>query len=496
MRAAAYARYSTVKQQEISITAQLKGIASYCDVNNIEIVDTFIDEAKTGTNTNRDDFTRLVNEARLKDRRFDMVVIYDITRGSRDVGDWFAFRKEMRSLEMNVVSATEKLGDIMNPGDFLTELITVGIGQHSVLQTRQKSMEGISVRAEQGKFCGGTPPLGYNIVDGNYVINEREAAGIRLAFTLYAAGKSLRYIVDKLAEIGIVSKKGNPIGTNAVHEMLKNPRYIGLYTWNKRQVKFMGKWAGGKDNPNIVAIEGIIPRIIDDETWRKVRVRMDANKHNTLNKSRRNREYILSGLLKCAKCGGAFVGVTTINKKGHEYKFYSCATKKRLHTCDAKNIAANDIEPLVVNLIKNEILNGDMIAKTADAILAASASHSDQDSSGSLKRELAGINSKITNLMRSIEDGLDSSSIRERIIENETRKKILEQKLKEIIPMPPVSREFLIKELRADVERIQDDPSCMKELLNKYIVNIKIADSQIEIYAVSDLNTIGCGGRI
>ena len=496
MKAAAYARFSTDKQQGTSITAQLKGIASFCESNNIEIVDTFIDEAKTGTNTNREGFSRLVQAAKARERKFDAVVIYDITRGSRDVGDWFTFRKEMRLLDMGVLSATEKLGDITNPGDFLTELITVGIGQHTVLQTRQKSIEGTQVRAEQGKFCGGTPPLGYDILNGTYIINEREAEAVRLIFNLYAAGKSYSYIVDQVAALGVLGKRGRPIGTNSLHEILKNERYIGIYTWNKRTVKFMGKWAGGKDNPNMVQIEDVIPRIIDDETWRKVRARMNANKHNTLNKSRRNREYILSGLLRCDKCGGTFVGVTTTNKKGYEYKFYCCANKKRLHTCDAKNIAANDIEPLVVNLIKNEILNGEIIEKTADAILVASAAHSDEASADSLKKEIAGLNTKISNLLRSLEDGLDSSIVRERLIENEARKKILEQKLKEIIPRPPVSREFLIKELRADVERVQDDPANMKELLNKYIVNIKIADNQIEIYAVSDLNSVGCGGRI
>lgn len=395
---------------------------------------------------------------------------------------------------MAVLSATKKLGDISNPNDFLTELLTVGIGQHGVLQTRQKSIAGTSVRAEQGKFCGGYAPLGYDIKDGNYIINMNEAEAVRLIFSLYAAGKSYSYIIDQVADLGVIGKRGRPVGTNSLHEILKNERYIGRYFWNKRSVKFMGKWAGGKDNTNAVVKDNCIPRIIDDETWRRVRLRMETNKHNTVNKGRR--EYLLSGLIRCDKCGGTFVGVTTINKKDHEYKFYSCANKKRLHTCDCKNIAANDIEPLVTILLKDELLNGTIIEETADAILAARASHDGKESANSLKKEISVLNSKIDNLMRSLENGLDSETVRNRLLEYEARKKVLSNQLKDVIPLSPVSRKDLIDELSSDSDRLRKDPSCMKELLNKYVVNIKIANDKIEIHAVRDLITIGCGGRI
>lgn len=204
----------------------------------------FKDEGETGTNLDRGDFARLVEGAKM--RQFDIVVIYDLTRGSRDVVDWFSFRKEMRTLGLPVLSATEKLGDITNPSDFLTELITVGIGQHHVLQTRLKTMNAIAALAEQGRFCGGIPPLGYDIdVEKKYVVNEREAEAVRDIFRLYAAGKSYSYIVDQMKKNGVVGKRGRPIGVNSLFEILRNERYIGVYSWNKKQMKFFRKWAGG-----------------------------------------------------------------------------------------------------------------------------------------------------------------------------------------------------------------------------------------------------------
>ena len=137
---------------------QLTEIEKYCTENQIPIVATFTDEGLSGTNTDRPGFQAMVSAA--KAGAIDTVVIYDISRGSRDVSDWFAFRKEMMQHNVNVISATgQRLGDLTNGQDFLMELLTVGMGQVEVLNTRQKSMDGVAVKAKEGKFLGGVPPI-------------------------------------------------------------------------------------------------------------------------------------------------------------------------------------------------------------------------------------------------------------------------------------------------------------------------------------------------
>jgi site-specific DNA recombinase len=129
-RAAAYARYSTANQTKLSIERQLYGIEQYCENAGLNIVGYYADEATTGTNMDRADFMRLIADA--EQGLIDCVVIYDMTRGSRDIADWFTFRKEMKRLGIRVISVTSKLGDIDNPDDFLTEGVTAILGQHQV----------------------------------------------------------------------------------------------------------------------------------------------------------------------------------------------------------------------------------------------------------------------------------------------------------------------------------------------------------------------------
>ena len=108
MNAAAYARYSTDKQTDNSIAYQMSKIYEYCAKHNITVAASYADEAATGTNTeDRVEFLKMIAAA--TNREFEAVIIYDITRGSRDVGDWFSFRKTMSRLKIKVISVEDKL---------------------------------------------------------------------------------------------------------------------------------------------------------------------------------------------------------------------------------------------------------------------------------------------------------------------------------------------------------------------------------------------------
>lgn len=351
MRAFAYMRYSTDKQTENSIAYQMDAILKYCKDHNIVLSGSYSDEAESGTNLDRPGFQALVRAARQKE--LDTVLIYDISRASRDVADWFSFRKEMNQLEVRVISVTQQLGDVTNPDNFLTELLTAGLGQHMVLQTRQKSIAGVAEKAKQGVFLGGIAPLGYDIENGKYIINEAEAKIVKTIFTMYGNGSSYSKIIDTVK--GYKGKRGRPIGKNSLHSILNNERYIGIYFWNKRKMKLFRKWAGGGLNPNTVKIENAIPRIIDDDLWERVRKRMDDNKNRARNKACR-REYLLSGMIECASCGSAYVGHTSTNKSGSMTSYYVCGNKYRTRNCQSKNINANGIETFVVQHVQQYLL--------------------------------------------------------------------------------------------------------------------------------------------
>ena len=486
MKAAAYARFSTDKQTENSIAYQLKEIKKYCAEHDIQITATYTDEGCTGTNADRAGFQAMVAAA--KAGEIDAVVIYDISRGSRDVGDWFTFRKAMMYMGVTVISATgQRLGDLTNGNDFLMELLTVGMGQAEVLGTRQKSMDGVAVKAKQGVFLGGVPPLGYDAVKGAYVINPAEAAVVRKIFAWYADGKSYDYIVDNLQ--GITGKRGRPIGKNSLNNLLQNERYIGTYTWNKKKCKLLRKWAGGGLNPNVIRIENAIPPIIDKETWEKVQNRMKSNKHsNARNKAKRT--YLLSGLIECEACGSAYVGHTSTSRKGYETRYYCCGNKYRTHECKAKNINADEIEAFTVQHLK-AYLSGLDFAETAQYI-ADQVNGASPDLSAE-RSELAQINTQIANGVKAVLSGLAIPELEAELDRLRVRKSELEDIIaRRTSSRPEVDPAAIVKlfqESAASIDRTENLPTIIRQHVSKIFAH---ADGTFTVCVGVHLN--GCGG--
>ena len=484
MKAAAYARYSTDKQTENSIAYQLDAIRKYCKEHEITIVATFTDEAESGTNMDRPGFREMVAAA--GKGQFEAVVIYDITRGSRDVGDWFTFRKAMLTLGVQVIATTQNLGDITNSNDFLLELISVGMGQREVLETRQKSINGVAVKAREGAFLGGVPPLGYDIVNGAYMVNPGEARIVQTIFSMYAEGQSYNAILEAVGSA--IGKRGRPLGKNSLHSILTNERYIGIYTWNRRRVKLFRKWAGGTPNPNCVRLEGHIPAIIDNTTWEKVQKRMSNNKRNASNKAKRT--YLLSGLIECEECGGTFVGHTSTSSKGYETRYYICGNRYRTHTCKAKNINADELEAFVVQHLKAYLLSADFeqeAQRIADQVNGATPDLTAE------RAELAGINAKLNNGLKAILSGMDFTELRDEM----DRLRVRKSELEDIICRRTASRQKVDPQ---SIVRIFEDaldswdenlPQIIKQLVTKIYAH---TDGTVSVNVGVHLS--GCGGRI
>lgn len=484
MRAAAYARYSTNKQTENSIEYQLAKIEEYCAGHNIEIVATYPDEAKSGFNTDRPKFQEMLAAAHRHE--FDAVVIYDTSRGSREVGDWFNFRRQMMELNINVISATQTLGDITNSNDFLLELISVGMGHREVLESRQKSIAGVAVKAKSGVFLGGTAPLGYDIQDQKYIVNPVEAEAVRTIFRMYGDGSSYN---DILSAVGhVTGKHGRPLGKNSLHSILTNERYIGTYTWNKREVKRFRKWAGGKPNPNCVRIEDAIPAIIDEVTWEKVQKRMKDNKRNATNKAKHT--YLLTGLIECEECGGSYVGHTSRNKKGYETRYYVCGNRYRTHTCQGPSINADLLEAEVVDCVRQYLDNMDISDEARRIADMVNGSTPDLRAE---RMELADINAKLANGLKALLNGFDDIP---ELHDEMDRLRVRKSELEDIIGRRQARRSDVdakdIERLfRRSVENMDKD---MARVLKEHISKIYAhTDGTFSINVGVHLN--GCGGR-
>jgi hypothetical protein len=74
---------------------------------------------------------------------------------------------------------------------------------------------------------GGFVPLGYDVKDRKLVINEAEAATVRMIFERFSRTGSATTLTRALRAEGVVGKRGKLIEKGYLYKLLKNPVYIG-----------------------------------------------------------------------------------------------------------------------------------------------------------------------------------------------------------------------------------------------------------------------------
>ena len=318
------ARYSTDRQNPDSIEVQVDKCTQWCRDNAIPVLGVFADMAVSGMKDTRPQYEMMMNQ--LRQNMADMVVIYDQSRMFRKMTAWFAFRDELEAMGVAVVSVTQPMigKDLRDPTNFLTEGSMALFNQIWALQTRQKVIEKMRFMARNGQHTGGVPPLGYAVQDGALVVCEEEAAIVRRIFREYAEGRTYREIISGLNADGLTTRNGKSFGSNSLHDLLRNEKYIGVLVYGKVIKRVNGKRnSHGIPGRDIIRLENACPALIDKATWEKVQVKMDMNKRDHAGRPATVRDYPLKGKVFCGECGAAMVHTASTTKSGR-YHYYAC----------------------------------------------------------------------------------------------------------------------------------------------------------------------------
>lgn len=410
------ARYSTDHQNPDSIAVQVSKCSEYCRKHDLPILGIYADEATSGMKETRPEYERMMQD--LRSGMADTVIIYDQSRAFRKMTAWFQFREELLSLGVTVVSVTQPIigQDLNDPMVFLNEGTTALFSQIWALQTRQKVVEKMRFMAKNGQYTGGKPALGYQIVDGKLEICEEEAAIVRRIFRDYAAGKSYKRIIDELNADGLKTKRGNPFGSNSLHDLMKNEKYIGVLTYGAHPVQGRSRNIHAPAHEDTIRIEDAIPAIVDKKTFQAVQERMETNRR-VQNGRPPVQNYPLKGKVFCGKCKSALYIRTS---KGN-YSYYNCCTKKRSGQCDMKPIAVPKLEELVAQAVK-ETLGKPSCAEKIMSEIRKRKPDLQQNAAPQLKVYIARekeLKRQLDNAVDAVLNGLTSQTIKDKITQLE-----------------------------------------------------------------------------
>lgn len=375
MRAVAYCRFSSDQQRDgFSIEAQLSSIKEYCAREGIELVDQYVDEARSGTNAERENFQRMIANA--TSGSFDLVIVHKLDRFSRDRYDFAVYRKLLKDSGVALRSVIERIDD--SPESIILEGMLESMAEYYSKNLSRETMKGLRARARQGLACSNRP-LGYDIVDGRFVLNEADALIVREIFSRVITSESLASIARDLTERGIRGSRGSAFSYSSLQRIIRNTIYYGDYTY-----------AG-----EVVSSAAAVP-ILDIETWTAANAQLDSHKNRAYRRVRVE-EYLLTGILYCGVCGGHFSGHCS-HGKAKVYHRYRC-TNTAKGKCSASVVDKAKLEAFVLAAIESDLYGARFVSSMTDQLKKRLAKRSRADNLSNIKRELSALKIKHERLL-------------------------------------------------------------------------------------------------
>ena len=389
VKAASYSRLSREdgdKMESDSIRNQKDLIADYAAQRGIRIVSEYTDDGYSGTNFDRPNFQRMMED--VKKKKINCIIVKDLSRLGRNYIETGRYlEKIFPFLGVRFIAINDHYDSADESGDAdqivipFKNLINDAYCRDISIKIRSQ----LDVKRKNGKFIGSFAAYGYlkDPNDKNHLIIDEAAAEIvRTIFGLKLNGFSAQRISERLEEMqvappleykrmcGLNFNSGFRSGRKpkwsivTVNRILKNELYIGTMVQGKnRKINYKVKQSRPVDEASWIRVQethdAIIPKPIFEIVQRLTEL-------DTRTAPASDSVYTLSGFLRCGDCGQNMIRRTVV-KKDKPYNYYYCSTYKRGDGCTSHNISEAKLMTNVLAVVQHQI----RLLVEADRILSA-----------------------------------------------------------------------------------------------------------------------------
>ncbi len=308
-----YERVSSKRQakENNSLAAQVEATKAHCERSGWQVVTMFDDPGESGTSIDRPGFQRMLKFC--KENRIRYVVVYDLSRFSRNSSDQGSAIAELRQLGTLVRSVCEPNVDETAAGKFAANVIAASNQLFSDALS-ERTQERMRFAFEMGRYLR-SAPIGYTNVrrapqgQPNIIPDETTAPLVAKAFELTATGNDTpSSVLRTMTAMGLRSKKGKQLNLHSFLNMLRNPAYIGMVRSKK--------WRDTRP--------GLHQPIVDVPTFRNVQLILKGKKPVAAPYSMNRPEFPLRRFLRCGECDTPLTGGPAKSENGTKYGYYWC----------------------------------------------------------------------------------------------------------------------------------------------------------------------------
>lgn len=312
LRVAAYCRVSTDdEEQQTSYAKQKEHYTSFINQNpDWELVNIYADEGISGTTTkHRKEFQRMMQDA--EDGKIDLILTKSISRFARNTIDTLSWIQRLRNLPNPVQVRFEKEG--FDSFDFGSEMILTIMSAFAQAESRSIS-DNVKWSILQN-FKNGKPTINLNRMmgydmgsNGEWLINEAQAAVVREIYNMYICGVSAHRIAAILNDKGVFTINGNKWTAQSILLVLRNEKYVGDLIMQKSVTTDMlaHKVVKNKEIAKQFYVKDHHAPIIDRNVWDKVQALVEHNTFEEAKIKSKDRFAVLSNL-HCGACGKAYI---------------------------------------------------------------------------------------------------------------------------------------------------------------------------------------------
>ena len=443
---AIYARLSVEnsgKSEKVDvITNQIEICKSYiADRPYLDLIDTYIDNGRTGIVFDRPEFNRLMND--IKSGRIKCLVVRDLSRFGRDYIETGTYLERIfPQIGLRFISIKEVYDNFDNDGSNESLMIPLQnmINALYSKDISRKVSTALKAQMEQGTFRKRNLPYGYkwNEEHSNMVIDEDSAKFVRLMFEWKIEGWSIPSILDALDRMGapnpearkreVGTRDGDPSNhtgwySSTLYGILTNPHYVGD-TVLGRSMKAIYKNIPShnvKDKDEWIVFPNTHEAIISREDFQRVQDIMNAASEARQTKMQKSEEIratlinLFEGKIVCADCGRKMYfhrKRIDKDKRGRWYAYYECSTSvsRRYEHCTSHYTRQDKLEADVLAAIQLQVKAALDYDKLLGKLRGSEGEKSIRDKLNatitSLNLKLGGVSKKRTRLYEDFAEGL------------------------------------------------------------------------------------------
>ncbi|WP_344784732.1 recombinase family protein [Microbacterium kribbense] len=246
----------------------------------------------------RPEYERMLADVR--DGLRDAVIVYNMDRLTRRPIELEQFTAVCESAGLRHVATATADVDLGSDDGLFMARITAAVAAKESARKSARVRRKMQQNAERGLPGGGSSrPYGYEA--DKVTVNPAEAGIVREIVARYIAGESARAVAEDLQERGVPTSTGGQWRSTTIRGILLSPRIAGLRAYHG---EIVGK--------------AVWEPIITTEQRQQVLNTMQQNKATG---RRAPRRYLLSGMLRCGKCGGKLFSAARVNERR-----YVCAS--------------------------------------------------------------------------------------------------------------------------------------------------------------------------